>query len=222
MEPGIAKNDLETANLLHKARQGDGQALGELFTQHRARLRRMVQFRLDRRLQGRLDPSDVLQETYFELSRSLAEYESRPEIPFFLWLRLLAAKKLQALHRHHLGTQMRDAGREISLHHGPLPQASSVSLAEHLLGRLSSPSLAAMRAELQLRVQEVLNSMDPLDREVLTLRHFEQLSNSEAAAVLGITQKAASNRFVRALKRLKEILVKVPGVFEPLRSRAKP
>jgi RNA polymerase sigma-70 factor (ECF subfamily) len=218
----MTTNDDRTADLLQRAGQGDAQALGELFTQHRARLQRMVQLRLDRRLQGRLDPSDVLQETFFELSRSLADYLRNPAIPFFLWLRLLAGKKLQALHRHHLGTHMRDANREVSLHHGALPQASSVSLAAQLLGRLTSPSLAAVRAELQIRVQEVLNSMDPLDREVLALRHFEQLTNSETAAVLDISEKAASNRFVRALKRLKEALVSAPGFFDHPSSPAKP
>ena len=101
---------------------------------------------------------------------------------------------------------MRDAGLEVSLYRGALPQASSVSLANQLLGRLTTPSLAAIRAETQIRVQEALNSMDPLDREVLTLRHFEMLSNDETAQVLGISKKAASKRFLRALERLQEIL----------------
>jgi RNA polymerase sigma-70 factor (ECF subfamily) len=106
---------------------------------------------------------------------------------------------------------MRDAGQEVSLYRGALPQASSVSLAAQLLGRLTSPSLAAVRAEMQLRLQEALNSMEPLDREVLALRHFEELSNSETARVLGIQKSAASNRYIRALKRLKEVLSGMPG-----------
>ncbi len=174
----------------------------------------MVQLRLDRRLQGRIDPSDVLQEAYLEISRCLADYLRDPVLPFFLWLRFITGKKLQALHRHHLGTQVRDAGREVSLHRGALPQASSVSLAAQLLGRYTSPSQAAIRAELQVRIQEALNSMDPIDREVLALRHFEQLSNAETAQVLGLKEAAASNRFVRALKRLKTILMSAPGFFE--------
>ena len=201
----------DTSELLRRAGRGDSQALGDLFDRHRDRLRRMVQIRLDRRLQGRIDPSDVLQEAYLEVARGLAGYLSNPVLPFFLWLRFLTGMKLHALHRHHLGTKARDAGREVSLHAGALPQASSASLAAQLLGRYTSPSQAAVRAELQLRVQEALNSMEPLDREVLALRHFEQLSNAEAAQVLGVSEAAASNRFMRALKRLKKILQGVPG-----------
>jgi RNA polymerase sigma-70 factor (ECF subfamily) len=205
---------MNTTELLKRAGAGDAEALGDLFFRHRERLRRMVQVRLDRRLQGRIDPSDVLQESYVEMARALASYLKEPVLPFFLWLRMITGRKLQALHRHHLGSKIRDAGREVSLHRGALPQASSVSLAAQLLGRLTTPSLAAVRAELQVRIQEALNSMDHLDREVLALRHFEQLSNAETAQVLGISEQAASNRFVRALKRLKSILSTAPGFFE--------
>jgi RNA polymerase sigma-70 factor (ECF subfamily) len=205
---------MDTAELLQRAGHGDAEALGDLFSRHRDRLRRMVQVRLDRRLQGRIDPSDVLQESYVEMARALAAYLKEPVLPFFLWLRMITGRKLQALHRHHLGSKIRDAGREVSLHRGALPQASSVSLAAQLLGRLTTPSLAAVRAELQVRIQEALNSMDHLDREVLALRHFEQLTNTETAQVLGISEQAASNRFVRALKRLKNILSSIPGSFE--------
>jgi len=141
---------------------------------------------------GRIDPSDVLQEAYLEVARSLADYLKNPQIPFYLWVRFITSRKLQALHRHHLGTQGRDAGREVSLHRGGLPQASSVSLAEQLLGRYATPSQAAVKAELQIRIQEALNEMDPIDREVLALRHFEELSNAETAQVLGIGEAAAS------------------------------
>jgi RNA polymerase sigma-70 factor (ECF subfamily) len=201
----------DTSELLKRAGAGDQQALGDLFDRHRERLRRMVELRMDRRLHGRLDPSDVLQESYLEVARSLAEYLRDPQMPFFLWLRVITGRKLHALHRRHLGTRMRNAGREISLHRGDLPQASSESLAAQLLGRLTTPSRAAVRAELKLRVQEALNSMSPLDREVLALRHFEQLNNSEVAQVLGISETAASNRFVRALHNLKKILSALPG-----------
>jgi RNA polymerase sigma-70 factor (ECF subfamily) len=202
---------MDTAELLQRAGQGDAEALGDLFSRHRDRLRRMVQMRLDRRLYGRIDPSDVLQESYVEMARALAAYLKDPVLPFFLWLRMITGRKLQALHRHHLGSKGRDAGREVSLYRGALPQASSVSLAAHLLGRLTTPSVAAVRAELQVRIQEALNGMEDLDREILALRHFEQLSNSETASVLGISEQAASNRFVRALKRLKSILTSAPG-----------
>jgi RNA polymerase sigma-70 factor (ECF subfamily) len=205
---------MDTTELLQRAGRGDADALGDLFSQHRERLRRMVQVRLDRRLQGRIAPSDVLQESYVEMARALASYLKDPVLPFFLWLRMITGRKLQALHRRHLGSKMRDAGREVSLYRGALPQASSVSLAAHLLGRLTTPSMAAVRAELQMRIQEALNGMEDLDREILALRHFEQLTNSETAAVLGISEQAASNRFVRALKRLKSILSSAPGFDE--------
>ncbi len=135
-------------------------------------------------------------------------------MPIFLWVRFLTGQKLLDLHRQHLGAKMRDAGQEISLQHGGMPQASSASLAAHLLGRLTSASRAAIRAETRLRVQEALNSMDALDREVLTLRHFEMLTNEETAVALGLKKSAASNRYVRALKRLKDILADEPGSEE--------
>jgi RNA polymerase sigma-70 factor (ECF subfamily) len=135
-------------------------------------------------------------------------------MPAFLWFRWITGERLIDMHRRHLGTQARDAGMEVSLHRGPMPQATSVSLAELLLGRLTSPTRAARRAEMQVRLQDVLNTMDPIDREVLTLRHFEELSNSETAQVLGLTKSAASNRYMRALMRLKETLAAMPGFFD--------
>jgi RNA polymerase sigma-70 factor (ECF subfamily) len=207
----MSKND-NTSELLKRAGQGDNRAQGVLFSRQRDRLQRMVQVRMDRRLIGRLDASDVLQEAYFEFARTLADYLRSPQIPFFLWLRFITGRKLQALHRQHLGTRARDASREISLDRGALPQASSMSLAAQLLGRFTTPSQAALRAELQLRIQDALNSMDPLDREVLSLRHFEQLTNGETALELAISEAAASNRYVRALKRLKAILTTIPGI----------
>jgi RNA polymerase sigma-70 factor (ECF subfamily) len=201
----------ESDELLRRARAGDQQALAALFAHYRDRLRRMVRLRLDRRLYGRLDPSDVLQEAYLDLARRLPEYAANPALPFYLWLRSLTGQRLIDLHRQHLGAKMRDAGQEVSLYRGALPQASSVSLAHQLLGRLTSPSRAAIRAETQIRVQEALNSMDPMDREVLALRHFEMLSNEETAQVLGISKKAASKRYIRALERLQEILSLLPG-----------
>lgn len=197
--------------LLRRAQAGDQEALAELFAHYRDQLRRMVRLRLDRRLYGRIDPSDVLQEAYLDFARRFPEYAPDPAVPFYLWLRALTGQKLVDLHRQHLGAKMRDAGQEVSLYRGALPQASSVSLANQLLGRLTSPSRAAIRAETQIRVQEALNSMDPIDREVLTLRHFEVLSNDETAQVLGISKKAASKRYIRALERLQDILSLLPG-----------
>jgi RNA polymerase sigma-70 factor (ECF subfamily) len=165
-------------------------------------------------LQGRVDPSDVLQEAYLEVCKGFADYARAPALPFFLWLRHVTGQKLIAVHRQHLGAQMRDADREVSLYRGALPQASSASLAAQLLGRLTSPTQAVVRAELQIRVQEALNGMDPLDREVLALRHFEMLSNAETAEVLGIKKSAASNRYIRALERLKDVLAGLPDFSE--------
>jgi RNA polymerase sigma-70 factor (ECF subfamily) len=203
-----------TADLLQRAAQGDQPALQELLEQHRPRLQRMVRLRLSRRLQGRIDEEDVLQEALIEAARKLPEYFQNPAAPFYLWLRQLVLLKLAELHRHHLGTQMRDADREVSIYCGALPEADSVSLAAHLLGTLTSPSQAAIKAERRLRLQEVLNSMEPLDREVLALRHLEQLSNAETAGVLGLTPSGATARHMRALKRLRTILESSPGFFE--------
>jgi RNA polymerase sigma-70 factor (ECF subfamily) len=171
----------------------------------------MVALRLDRRLQGRIDASDIIQEAYLEASRRLADYLRQPPMPFFLWLRFLTGQKLVELHRHHLGAQARDAGREVSLYRGTLPETSSAALAAQLLGHQTRPSEAAIRAEMKVRLQEALNRMDALDREVLALRHFEQLSNAETARVLNLQESAASKRYMRALKKLKDILTSLPG-----------
>ncbi len=203
-----------STELLRRAEDGDEQARAELFARYRPRLRSMVRVRLDRRLQGRIDPSDVLQESFIDFNRRFPEYVRNPAVPFYLWLRGLTGQRLIDLHRMHLGAQMRDVGQEVSLYRGALPPATSVSLAAQLLGHLTSPTQAAIRAELQIRLQEALNLMDPMDREILTLRHFEELSNKETAEILGIQKSAASNRYMRALKRLTGILHSVPGFFE--------
>jgi RNA polymerase sigma-70 factor, ECF subfamily len=202
------------ADPLARARAGDPEALGHLFLHFRDRLRKMVRLRLDRRLAGRVDPSDVLQEAFLDLSRRFNEHAANPAVPFYLWLRALTGQRLIDLHRQHLGAQMRDAAQEVSIYRGGLPQASSEYLAEQLLGRITSPTQAAIRAELQVRLQEALNSMEPLDREVVVLRHFEELNNNETAEVLGIDKSAASKRYIRAIRRLKTILDAVPGFFD--------
>jgi RNA polymerase sigma-70 factor (ECF subfamily) len=204
----------EEAGLLRSAAAGDPEALRQLFSRYRDRLKRMVHLRLSRRLQGRVDDSDVVQEAYLEIARKLPEYAREPGLPLFLWLRHLTGLKLAEVHRRHLGTQLRDADREVSLHRGGLPQADSVSLAAQLLGKLTTPSQAAIKAEQRLYVQEALNSMDPLDREVLALKHFEQLSTSEIAQVLGLSKAGAGSRYLRAIKRLREILEQIPGFRE--------
>lgn len=214
MHSNPPKNGCDPETLLIRAHDGDPRALGELLAIERRRLRCMVQVRLDRRLQGRIDPSDVIQEAFLEATVRFDEYRKNRAMPFFLWLRFITAQKLLVLHRRHLGAKARDARREVSLYRGALPEATSQSLAAQLLGRFTTPSHAALRAELQVRLQEVLNGMDELDREILALRHFEQLSCSESAQVLEIEEAAASSRYYRAIKRLKERLSQVPGFFD--------
>lgn len=211
MAPIEVEDSSGTNRLLRCAADGDGASLGLLLTQHDGRLRRMVTFRLDPRLQGRVDPDDVIQEVCLAAAQHLHDYIGRPTTPFFFWLRGIAAHKLQELHRRHLGTPMRDARREVSLHMGGLPGATSAALAAQLLGHATRPSEAAVRAEAKVQLQEALNGMDPLDREVLALRHFEQLTNAEAARVLQIKEAAAGKRYLRALERLREILSQLPG-----------
>jgi RNA polymerase sigma-70 factor (ECF subfamily) len=205
----LAADDSEC--LLQKAASGDQEAWGLLLARHRQRLYSMVSLRIDPRLAGRIDPSDVLQEAFLAATLLLKDFAAERSMPVFLWLRLVAGQKLAGLHRHHLGKQMRDAGREVALYQGTLPQASSAALAARLMGHETAPSEAAMRVELVLRLETALNTMDALDREVLVLRHFEQLTNQEAAQVLNIQPAAASKRYIRALKRLKETLKSMPG-----------
>jgi RNA polymerase sigma-70 factor (ECF subfamily) len=202
-------------NLVERAAAGDEQALAELFERHRYRLRRMVRLRLDRRLQRRVDPSDVLQEAFLDLLAELPSYAQKRAIPLFLWMRLVTGQRLMQVHRRHLGTEMRDAARDISLYRGGLPQADSASLAAQLLGRFTSAGAALVRAEIQLQLQQALESMDELDREVITLRNFEELDNCEAAEVLGLSPDAARKRYIRALKRLQAVLRRYPGLINP-------
>jgi RNA polymerase sigma-70 factor (ECF subfamily) len=211
MMPSMGDPTSETGRLLERAASGDRASLGALLMAHRARLRRMVAVRLDPRLQGRIDPSDVIQEAFAEAADRFGEYLSHPDAPFFLWLRFLAGQKLVTLQRHHLGVRMRDARREVSLDRGAIPEASSAALAAQILDAEARPSEAAIRAELKAQLQQALDSLDPIDREVLALRHFERLSRSEAARELGISEAAASKRYLRALGRLKEVLVRVYG-----------
>jgi RNA polymerase sigma-70 factor (ECF subfamily) len=184
--------------LERRLRGGDDAAMAPLFEAGRERLLRMVQFRLDSRLVGRLDPDDVLQETYMEAGKRLQAYRDDDK-PFYLWLRLITLQTMIDLHRKHLGAKMRNAGREIKA-------PNSGTLSGFFVGRYTSPSGAALREELRAKVEQALESMDEIDREVLLLRHFEELSNKEAAVVLGIQENAASNRYVRALGRLKGLL----------------
>ncbi|HMF19929.1 MAG TPA: sigma-70 family RNA polymerase sigma factor [Gemmataceae bacterium] len=212
----MADNSSKTVDLLQRAQGGDVRAMDEIFSRYRDRLKRMVELRLDRRLLARIDASDVIQDSYLQVAQRLEEYLKDPKLPLFLWLRLVVGERLTTLHRHHLGTHMRDAGLEVSLYRGALPAASSAALAAQLLGQHTSPTEAAVRAERLLRIQEALNSLEPIDREVLSLRHFEQLNRAETAQALGIKESAAGKRYIRALKRLKGVLAEMSGGLEGL------
>lgn len=205
--------DVSVARAAESLRQGGVSALADTFMHNRDRLRRMVQLRLDRRVAGRIDASDVLQEAFLDASRQLESYLAAPPMSPFLWLRFLTGQRLMALHRQHLGVQKRDAKQEVALHRGAMPEVDSMSLSCGLMGQFTSPSLAAIRVEMQTRLQEVVDGLEPLDREILALRHYEELSNQEAAEELSITSAAASKRYIRALERLKSVVARTPGLL---------
>ena len=209
-------NDVEAA-LLEQLTGGDPSVLGDLFGLHRDRLWRMVNFRLDRRLGSRLDADDILQEAYVDASERIEHFTKDPSRSFYIWLRLIVTQTMVDAHRRHLGTQKRDVRREQKRQQA-YPEATSVSLARHLIGSVATPSQAAVKAEALQQLEQALEKMDPIDQEVLALRHFEELTNGEVAEVLGIQQKAASIRYVRAVARLKDVLTQVPGFFDGMQS----
>ena len=194
MDSSVSNSDLLTSK----------DDLGALFDQHQARLKRMIALRLDRRLNNRVDASDVLQDAFVEASRRFEEYKEKREVSPFVWMRFLTVQKVAELHRYHFGVKARDVRREFNVYDHV--DACSGDLAAQLVGNLTTPSTAARRAEQRELVQEMLEQMDPIDREVLALRHFEQLGNAEAAEVLGIEKQAAYRRHVRAVRRLYELL----------------
>ena len=189
---------------------GDENKIAEVVSQYEEKLQRMVRFRLDRRLYGRVDTADVMQDVWMEASRRIEDYTSNPAVPFFIWVRQIAWQIIIDLHRRHLGAQKRNVSQEVSLAKSGV--GTSISIAAQLVGDLTSPSQAAIREEKLVKLRDALESMDKIDREVLALRHFEELSNNEVAEVLGLQKTAASNRYVRALKRLKSILEDVPEI----------
>lgn len=209
----MTSTDGLTDELAARLKDGSDSVLADLFSQHRDRLWRMVNFRLDRRLAGRVDADDILQEAYLAAAQRIHHYLENPSQSFFVWLRLITRQTLVDVHRRHLGAKMRNAGREAANRPG-YPQATSVSLVAQLLGSMTSPSQAAVKAETTRQLEVAIEGMDPIDREVLALRHFEELTNSEVAEWLNIQQKAASIRYVRAVSRLKDILARVPGFFD--------
>ncbi|MCI0699936.1 MAG: sigma-70 family RNA polymerase sigma factor [Planctomycetia bacterium] len=199
------------SELLERLR-ADPSAWDGFLREHRLRLRRMIALRLDRRLQGRLDASDVIQDAYTEATARLSEYLSNPTLPPYLWLRFIACQRLLISARRHLGAEVRNAAREEEL-----PHSTADGLAAHLVDHATGPLEKAEKAEALTYLRTALAAMDDQDRDVLTLRHFEQLSNLEAATVLGIEPSAASKRYIRALSRLQEILANRAELFERFR-----
>ncbi|MEE2706683.1 MAG: sigma-70 family RNA polymerase sigma factor [Planctomycetota bacterium] len=206
----MAATSDESESLLLRLREGDPDALADEFSRHRERLRRMVAFRMDRRLLGRIDAEDVLQEAYLGAAQRIRHYINKPSTSLFIWLRQIVTQTLIDIHRRHLGAKKRNAGREISIDQRYHP-ATSVSLAGGLAGSLTSPSGVAMKQERMRQLEAALETMAPIDQEVIALRHFEELTNSEVAEVLDLNQKTASIRYVRAVRRLKEVLENFPG-----------
>lgn len=173
----------------------------------------MLAVRLDPRVRRRVDPDDVLQESFLDVSRRLDEYLAKRPMPFFLWVRLLTGQKLAEFHRRHLDAARRDAGREVTP--GSIPAASTVSMAGRFVDPGHSPSEEAARSEVLERVQRALEGLEEIDREVLALRYFEGLSSQEAATVLGISLAGAKKRLVTALDRLRSVLPRPGDVPTP-------
>jgi RNA polymerase sigma-70 factor, ECF subfamily len=192
--------------LVSRLTAGDETALAEFFSRFHDRLVMMVRFRTDPRLHGRVDPEDVLQDAYVDAAARIGHFPKMECGSPYVWIRAVVAQTLINVHRRHLGVKARDAGREVSIYAGRFPRTASVSIARLLAGNLTSPSQAAIRVELADKLTAAVENMDENDREVLVLRHFEEMTNSETAQVLGIEQKAASIRYVRAVRRLKQTL----------------
>lgn len=190
---------------LEAARAGDLQPVGAVLESFRSRLAGMVVLRMDPRLQGRLDPEDVLQEAFGEVTRRLGEFLVDPERDFYLWVRFLTGQKLLELHRRHVGAARRDARREVQ-HSAGVPWASSAAIATAFFDRQHTPSQVAAHNEQADRLRVALDEMKDIDREVLVLRHFEYLTNKETAEVLELSEAAASLRYMRALQRLRGVL----------------
>ncbi len=206
---GLMHNDdIQDKLSLQQAAQGDQMGWQSVLSRHHARLRRMVGLRLDPRLRGRIDPSDVLQDVYVDATRDLPHYLDKKAKDFapFIWLRQLTGTRLAKIHRHHLDAQTRDVRKEVPLHGMHYPGVSSVMLAEEILAISNDPGKVAAHADLRCKILAAIESLEDMDREVLVLRHFEHLTSEEAAQVLGITIAATAKRYLRALERLKEVL----------------
>ena len=200
----------EQPEIIAQLRENREEALAKFFSLVRERLKPIVHFRLDYRLNGRVSESDVIQDTYVRAAQRIDSYLEKPTMPFFVWLRLEVQQQLIDIHRHHFGAEKRDIRREVAMAK-PKSDQTSMAIAAHLVAQLTSVSQLFEKAEQIASVEKSLADMNELDREVIALRHFEELSNIETAEVLGIQPAAASKRYLRALKRLREIMEEAKG-----------
>jgi RNA polymerase sigma-70 factor (ECF subfamily) len=194
-----------TLELVQQAAGGDADAANQLLERHRAALRRMIALRLDRGVAQRVDASDVVQDVLLEASRRLADYLRDPKMPFHLWLRHLAQDRMIDLHRRH-HAQRRDVGRERPLQARGSSEQSSLDLAAQLSDQELTPAAANIRKELAQRFVAALDQLEEPDREIIVMRHIEQLGNSEVAEALQLSPAAAGMRYLRALRRLRSLL----------------
>src|SRR5688572_1994733 len=196
----------DTQRLLDEARGGDNEAAGRLLEKHRDALRRLVQMRLDPKVQRRIDVSDVVQDAIIDANRRLKEFLANPAMPFHLWLRNIARDRIIDSHRRHRASAKRSVDREQRLAIPAADDRSTMDLAAQLCDPERTPAAEATMRELARRFHSALEELDEADREVVVMRHFEQLSNQEVAQTLGLTQPAASMRYLRAIRRLRELL----------------
>jgi RNA polymerase sigma-70 factor (ECF subfamily) len=188
---------------LDQLRRRGEDAVAEQFGRYRHRLLRMIALRLDARILAKVDSEDVLQDAFMVASRRIGGYLDQPTVPLFVWLRQITSQILIDTHRRYLGAQMRNVNQEVTLYRVGSAGASSAGLVPQLADSLTTPSQFAVREETLLEMRAALESLEEIDREVLVLRHLEELSNNEVAEILGIDKYAASKRYVRALRRLK-------------------
>jgi RNA polymerase sigma-70 factor (ECF subfamily) len=208
-EAAMDEENEEIRRQVECLRRGDDAALEPLFSSYRSRLRRMVELRLDARLRGRVSPSDVLQEVYIDALKRVPHYRADPDVPFFIWLRTVTLQRLVQVHRQHLAAGIRNAAREVPMARVASREASVDMIAAFIADQMS-PSMTAQRGETLEQLRVALEGLDATDRQVLALRHFDELTNNEVAAFLDIQPAAASKRYVRALERLRDALERSP------------
>lgn len=205
-----------TAELLHNVRDGESQAVEALLDRHRDSLRRMIALRLDQRLMQRIDVSDVVQDVLIEANRRLIDYVQNPSIPFHLWIRQIAKDRIIDAHRRHRLSAKRCIDREQPVASAPAPDQSTLDLVNQFRDGALTPAAAATQRELAQHIERAIHHLKEGDREIILMRHYEQLNNQEIAQSLGLTEPAASMRYLRAIKRLREVIESMPDLFREL------